>query len=96
MTAFLLQNIKLNGYDAISRKNESERGKTDTFNTIQMFGVRKLNNNNNNNNNNNSTFIQQGCIKLIKSDSKDIYNVFLFQINAVNRRILKKKKSYIS
>jgi len=32
-----------------------------------------------------NTFIQLGCIKLIKSDSKDIYNVtkILFQINAV-------------
>ncbi len=38
------------------------------YNTIQKFGVsiliflREIN-----------TFIQQGCIKLIKSDSKDIY-----------------------
>ncbi len=31
------------------------------------------------------TFILQGCIKVIKSDSKDIYNVteIIFQINAV-------------
>ncbi len=33
-----------------------------------------------------NAFIHMACIKLIKSDSKDIYNVnirFLFQINAV-------------
>jgi len=36
-----------------------------------------------------NTFIQQGCIKLIKSVRKAIYNIlhsqrFLFQLNAVN------------
>ncbi len=30
-----------------------------------------------------NTFIHQGCIKLIKSDSKLIYKIFIFQINAV-------------
>ncbi len=38
-----------------------------------------------------NTFIQQGCIQLIKSDGQDLYNVtkrFLFQINAVLLNIL--------
>ncbi len=45
----------------------------------------------------NNTFIQQGCNKIIKSDSENIYNVtqdFYFTINAVqkkNQTILSKK-----
>ncbi len=37
--------------------------------TIQKFGVSKIILKEM------STFIHQGCIKLIKSDSKDVYNV---------------------
>ncbi len=48
-----------------------------TYTTIQNFGVRFFFKN---------YKFQQECIKLIKSDSKDIYNIkrFLFQINDVH------------
>ncbi len=42
----------------------------------------------------NNTFIQQGCIKLIESDSKDIYNFIkdkYFEFS-IHQRILKNKK----
>ena len=49
-----------------------------------------------------NTFIQQGCIKSIKSDSKDIYNVTKDYISnkccsfelSIHQRILKKKILY--
>ncbi len=40
-----------------------------------------------------NTFIQQGCIKLIKSDNKDIYNVnYFFIINAAKLSAQESKK----
>ncbi len=36
-----------------------------------------------------NTFIQHVCIKMIKNDNEDIYNVENFQINAVLLNFLK-------
>ncbi len=60
-------------------KSETDQMKHLSFTTIQKLGVSKIiffqeiN-----------TFIHQQCIKLIKSDSKDIYNVFWTFYSSVN------------
>ncbi len=58
----------------VKKKNQCYQCWKLRYSSIQKFGVSKKN-----------TFIKQRRIKLIKSDSKDIYNVTndLFQINAI-------------
>ncbi len=40
--------------------------------------------------------MQQGCIKLIRSDTKDIYNVYLFLFFFIHQSILKTKYITVS
>ncbi len=55
--------------------------------TVEKLPFKKINEFN--------TFIQQGCIKMTKSDNEDIcYKIFIFQINAVVLHFLFIKESW--